>query len=102
MKLRRIKNKHSKINKHLNLKIMITNTKTSSNFLILVLCTVLLFTMQSFDIFAVVDTNYPIIVERKINVDRYRCTYIYNSQKFFMEVITKDSLIVGDTLRFSK
>lgn len=81
---------------------MITNKKTSSNFLKLLLCAVLLFTMQSCAIFAVVDTNYPIIVDRQVAVDRYRCNYTYNSQKFFMEVITKDSLRVGDTLRFAK
>lgn len=51
------------------------------------------------EIYSVVDTNKPMIVESKVDSNRYRIRY--NDSAFFMEIITKDSLKIGDTLRWS-
>ena len=56
--------------------------------------------LTSCEVFAVIDTEQTIIVERKVSENRFRCRY--NNGTNFLEVITKDSLVVGDTLSFSK
>ena len=78
---------------------MFQNTKQTRNLAKWLLCLVFL-SLTSCEIFAVIDTDQTIIVERKVSENRFRCRY--NNGANFLEVITKDSLVVGDTLRFSK
>ena len=78
---------------------MYSNTKSSSNLAKMLLCLVFL-SLTSCEIFAVIDAEQTIIVERKVSENRFRCRY--NNGQNFLEIITKNSLIVGDTLRFSK
>ena len=78
---------------------MFQNTKQTRNLAKWLLCFVFL-SLTSCEIFAVIDTDQTIIVERKVSENRFRCRY--NNGANFLEVITKDSLVVGDTLRFSK
>ena len=65
-----------------------------------ILFSLILLTFSSCEIFAVIETNSPMIVERKVSSDRYRVRY--NNNKNFLEIITTDSLCVGDTLRIAK
>ena len=78
---------------------MFKNTKPSRNLAKMLLCLVFL-SLTSCEIFAVIDSEQFIIVESKISENRFRCRY--NNGQNFLELITKDSLVVGDTLRFSK
>lgn len=78
---------------------MILNTKLTRNLAKLMLCLVFL-SLTSCEIFAVIDAEQTIIVESKVSENRFRCRY--NNGSNFLEIITKDSLVVGDTLRFSK
>jgi hypothetical protein len=79
---------------------MFKKMPNASNLLYTMLCLVFIFTLTSCEIFAVIDVEQSIIVERKVSENRFRCRY--NNNRNFLEIITKDSLIVGDTLRFSK
>ncbi len=54
------------------------------------------------EIYPVIDTNSPIIVKYKVSENRYRVDYNYAGTKYFMEIITQDSLNVGDTLKMSR
>lgn len=65
-----------------------------------ILFSLILLTLNSCEIFAVIESNSPMIVESKVASDRYRVRY--NNNKNFLEIITTDSLCVGDTLRISK
>lgn len=78
---------------------MSESIKSSRNLVKMLLCLFFL-SLTSCEIFAVIDSEQLIIVESKISEDRFRCRY--NNGQNFLELITKDSLIVGDTLRFSK
>ena len=78
---------------------MFKKIPNASNLLYTMLVAVLL-SLTSCEIFAVIDTEQTIIVESKVSENRFRCRY--NNGSNFLEIITKDSLVVGDTLRFSK
>ena len=78
---------------------MLKSTKLTRNLAKLMLCLVFI-SITSCEIFAVIDTEKTIIVESKVSENRFRCSY--NNGSNFLEIITKDSLVVGDTLRFSK
>jgi hypothetical protein len=78
---------------------MLKSTKLTRNLTKLMVCLVF-FSLTSCEIFAVIDTEQTIIIESKVSENRFRCRY--NNGSNFLEIITKDSLVAGDTLRFSK
>lgn len=65
-----------------------------------ILFSLMLLSLSSCEIFALIETSSPMIVESKVASDRYRVRY--NNNENFLEIVTTDSLCVGDTLRIAK
>lgn len=61
------------------------------------------FLFSSCEIYSVMDLTQPMVVESKIDTNRYRVSYKYNNIPYFCDIITpEDNFKPGDTIVISK
>lgn len=60
------------------------------------------FMLSGCEVFVVIDTSQPITVDSKVSENRYRCLYSDGNATYFLEIISDESLNIGDPLFLGK